>query len=227
MEFETHKDRIGLAKWLAEHVASLLEEGIAKNGSASIAVSGGGTPKLFFIELSKQTIEWDKVTITLVDERWVEGTSERSNAKLVNDLLLKDQAENATFLPLFNADIKASEINVIDEKYRSLLPFDVVILGMGGDGHTASFFPGGNKLSEATDLDVKNILIDMEAKGAGEPRVTFTLPSLISASEIILHIEGAGKKQVFDEANNKGDADALPIRHVLNSCPDLRIVWAP
>ena len=67
----------------------------------------------------------------------------------------------------------------------------------------------------------------MEAKGAGEPRVTFTLPSLISASEIILHIEGAGKKQVFDEANNKGDADALPIRHVLNSCPDLRIVWAP
>lgn len=227
MKFETHKDGITLAKWLAGHVAKLLAKSIAKNGSASIAVSGGGTPKLFFSELSAQNIDWQNVTITLVDERWVEGTSDRSNAKLVHDLLLKDRAASATFLPLFNADIKASEINAIDEKYKSLLPFDVVILGMGGDGHTASFFPGGNKLSEATDLKAKNLLIDMEADGAGEPRVTFTLPPLINAGETILHIEGAGKKQVFDEANNKGDADALPIRHVLYNCPDLRVVWAP
>lgn len=227
MVFETHKDNTALATWLAQHVGKLLATGIAKTGNASIAVSGGGTPKKFFIELSKQEIEWKNVTITLVDERWVEGTSPRSNAKLVKDLLLQNFAAAATFLPLFNRDIKASQINTIDQKYKSLLPFDAVILGMGGDGHTASFFPGGNKLSAATDLKSKDILIDMEAEGAGEPRVTFTLPPLINAGEIILHIEGAGKKQVFDEAKNEGDANALPIRHVLNNCHDLRVVWAP
>lgn len=226
MKFKTHIDSKALAEWLGEHVAKLLSDAVVQNGSASIAVSGGGTPKLFFTELSKQDIDWQNVTITLVDERWVDATSDRSNAKLVNDLLLQNYAANAKFLPLFNADIKASQINDIADKYKALLPFDVVILGMGGDGHTASFFPDGNKLSDATDLNATNILIDMEAEGAGEPRVTFTLPPLINAGETILHIEGARKKQVFDEAKNKGDANALPIRHVLNNCPDLRIVWA-
>lgn len=227
MVFDTHKDSAALAVWLAKHVAKLLSDAVQKTGSASIAVSGGGTPKLFFAELSRQEIDWQNVTITLVDERWVEGTSDRSNAKLVNDLLLQNNATQATFLPLFNADIKASQIDTIDGKYKSLLPFDVVILGMGGDGHTASFFPGGNKLSAATDLKSEKILIDMEAEGAGEPRVTFTLPPLIKTGETILHIEGAGKKQVLEEASIQGDDDALPIRHVLKNCPDLRIVWAP
>lgn len=226
MKFETHIDSNALAVWLSEHVAKCLGEAIAKNGRASIAVSGGGTPKLFFVELSKQDIDWQKITITLVDERWVDGTSDRSNAKLVNDLLLQNHASKAQFLPLFNAGINASQINEIADKYKKLLPFDVVILGMGGDGHTASFFPGGNTLSAATDPNAKNILINLEAEGAGEPRVTFTLPPLVNAVETILHIEGAGKKQVFDEANSNGDADALPIRHVLNNCPDLRVVWA-
>lgn len=227
MKFETHIDSNALAVWLSEHVAKSLGDAVTKNGHASIAVSGGGTPKLFFAELSKQDIDWQKITITLVDERWVDGNSERSNAKLVHDLLIQNHASNANFLPLFNADINASQINDIADKYKALLPFDVVILGMGGDGHTASFFPGGNTLRDATNPNTADILIDLEAEGAGEPRVTFTLPPLINAGETILHIEGAGKKQVFDEANNKGDADALPIRHVLNNCRDLRVVWAP
>lgn len=227
MIFETHNNSNELAQWLAEHVAKLLTDSILKKGNATLAVSGGGTPKQFFVDLSQQEIDWENVIITLVDERWVDGSSDRSNAKMVGDLLLQNSAASARFLPLFNKNINASKIGSIADKYKALLPFDVVILGMGADGHTASFFPGGSKLSEATDPNSDAILISMEAEGAGEPRVTFTLPSLVNAGEIILHIEGEVKKQVLDSALIKGDPDELPIRHVLNACPDLKIVWAP
>ena len=193
MNIEVHNSREALASWFAQHIADILEKAIAKNGRASIAVSGGGTPKQLFAALSNHKIAWEKVYVTLVDERWVASDSDRSNAKLVADLLIQNEASKVNFLPLYHADISASDIETKRNQYEAITPFDIAILGMGADGHTASFFPGGTKLADAVDPSTDTMLIDIEAEGAGEPRVTFTLPPLVGAGETILHIEGQEK----------------------------------
>jgi len=216
-----------LAKWLADHVAETLQAAIEKNGRASLAVSGGSTPLQFFRMLSKTEIDWENVWVTLVDERWVPINSSRSNQRLVTLELLQQNAAKAHLLGLYREDIKAEEINHIDDELKDLMPFDVVVLGMGTDGHTASLFPGGDNLLDATRKDSKQNLIYMNAPDAGETRVTLTLPAIASAKNLLLHIEGQTKRDVLEEAIESGEPAQLPIRYVLDACPDLRVVWAP
>ena len=112
-------------------MAASLSTAITDRGRAQLAVSGGTTPKLFFRELAHQRIDWPRVTMTLVDERCVPVTDERSNARLVREHLLRLKAAAAKFVPLYRDHGNA----------EALGPFDAVVLGMGTDGHTASFFP--------------------------------------------------------------------------------------
>jgi 6-phosphogluconolactonase len=205
-----------LAHALAEAVAANLAGGLAARGSAVLAVSGGSTPKQFFTSLSKCELDWKKVTVTLVDERWVDEKSMRSNAKLVHDLLLTNKAASAQFVPLWsggdNPDDEAiHQTNALLRKVPA--PFDAVILGMGNDGHTASFFPGANVLSEA--LTAKGPAIAIIAPGAVEPRVTLTLPTLLNTRALYLHIEGAEKSATLDMALAAGPVEDMPVRAVL------------
>jgi 6-phosphogluconolactonase len=104
----------------------------------------------------------------------------------------------------------------------------VVILGMGGDGHTASFFPGGNNLAVALDPKTPRGVITMDAEGAGEPRLTFTFSSLQDAALLVLHIEGESKKDVLAKAEGGGDEADMPIRAILRrAASPLDIYWAP
>lgn len=219
-----------LAAGLADKVAEALSAAIATRGSASIAVSGGSTPKAFFQELSSRVLDWDKVTITLVDERFVPPDNPRSNHLLVNANLLKDKAAAAQFLPLYQpaADAKKSAVIATRETRGIDDPFDIAIVGMGGDGHTASFFPGGNNLKLALDPNTPRGIITMEADGAGEPRLTFTFSSLQDARLLVLHIEGESKKEVLAKAEQPGDEMEMPIRAFLRrAASPLQIYWAP
>jgi 6-phosphogluconolactonase len=219
-----------LAAGLADKVAEALSTTIAARGSASIAVSGGSTPKAFFQELSSRVLDWDKVTITLVDERFVPPDNPRSNHLLVNANLLKDKAAAAQFLPLYQraADAKKSAVIATSETRGIDDPFDIAIVGMGGDGHTASFFPGGNNLKLALDANTPRGIITMEADGAGEPRLTFTFSSLQDARLLVLHIEGESKKEVLAKAEQPGDEMEMPIRAFLRrAASPLQIYWAP
>jgi 6-phosphogluconolactonase len=206
--------REALAAQLARDVALFLKMTIQNKSHATLAVSGGTTPRLFFETLSHQDVDWAHVTLTLVDERQVDETSPRSNARLVREHLLKNHAAAARFVPLFQ-NLKAAELHL-----------DAVVLGMGNDGHTASFFPGGDTLNEAIDPATSKRLMAISAPGAGEPRLTFTLPVLLDASFLALHIEGDDKKAVLDKALAAGLTGDMPVRAILRSSHPVTVYWA-
>jgi 6-phosphogluconolactonase len=208
--------RTELAETLARDVADELRRAIAAKGRATLAVSGGTTPQLFFEKLSEADLPWHRVTVTLVDERQVPESSNRSNARLVREALLRNKAAAANFVPVFG-----------NPEAANAAPFDVAILGMGSDGHTASFFPGGDHLPEALDADTPKRIIEMNAPGAGEPRLTFTLPVLLAAGRLKLHIEGADKKAVLDKALGDGPEAAMPVRAILRSQTPVTLYWCP
>jgi 6-phosphogluconolactonase len=223
-------DAAELARNLADKVAASLSTAITTRGTAVITVSGGSTPRAFFQELSTRDIDWSKVTITLVDERFVPADNERSNHLLVASNLLRNKAKAAKFQPLYQAAGSVEEAAALATAATQAIgnPFDVAILGMGGDGHTASFFPGGSNLKVALDPTTPRGIITMEAEGAGEPRLTFTFSSLQDAGLLVLHIEGEGKKDVLTKAEGAGDEADMPIRAILRRATSpVDIYWAP
>ena len=167
-------DRQQLAAALADHVAARLTKAIAARGTALLAVSGGTTPARFLAALSLIPIAWDKVTVTLVDERFVPPSSPRSNAGLVSASLLRSKAAAARFVPLYHEAASIEDAAAWDsEALQSLAwPLDVVVLGMGGDGHTASFFPDADNLAELLDPSSQRIVLPVHAQSAGEPRLS-------------------------------------------------------
>jgi len=225
----TFADKPTLAKELAEAVADRIRAAIAQRGAAVIAGSGGSTPGKIFQALGKtKDIDWEKVVVTLVDERWVDETSDRSNAQLVNEKMLQGPAAVARFFPLYSGGAEPDADAVA--RTNALLadlpsPFAAVVLGMGNDGHTASFFPGGDTLDEA--LTGQGPALAIRAPGAGEPRITFTLPRLLKTDGLYLHIEGDEKADVLDAALGDGPVEAMPIRAVLRSGAPVTVYWCP
>jgi 6-phosphogluconolactonase len=222
-------DRLTLGDMLARDIASKLDAAVKARGKASLAVSGGSTPKLMFAVLAEQEIDWSKVTITLVDERWVGEDNERSNARLVKKTLISHEAHVAGFLPLFDKahvdDVDAALADVGQRVDALGKPFDVVVLGMGPDGHTASFFPGGDHLAQALDLDGKQSVVSMRAEGAGEPRITLSLPRVLDTRALYLHIEGNDKKDILGKAIAGED---FPIAAVLKQDRvPVDVYWSP
>lgn len=219
-----------LALALAEAIVDHLNEGIERRGVASLAVSGGSTPAKFFGALGKRKdVQWEQVFVTLVDERWVPETSDRSNAGLVNERMLQGPAATARFIPLYTGggepDAAAiARTNALQESVP--MPFDAVVLGMGSDGHTASFFPGGDALSEA--LQGEGPALAIRAPGAGEPRVTLCLRRLLDADGLYLHIEGEEKAKVLEQALGEGPVEDMPVRAILRQTQTpLTVFWSP
>ena len=223
----TFTDKQQLAEALAEAVAGNLKTGIAARGVASLAVSGGTTPaRLFQVLSARADVPWAKVTVTLVDERWVDETSDRSNAKLVKAKLLQDKAAVAKFVPLYQGGTEPDAAKASAAQAAVPQPLDAAILGMGNDGHTASFFPGGDTLAEA--LTAEGPVIAIRAPGAGEPRVTLTLKRLLGAKALYLHIEGEEKVETLERAEAEGPIEAMPVRAILRETKTpLTIFWCP
>lgn len=211
-----------LAEALARSVADVLRTALAERGTASLALSGGNTPKAFMQALALQPLDWPRLAVTLVDERWVPESNARSNAALVKTSLLQGPAARARFIPLYrNTPQPEQALAEIESALTTLAwPFDALVLGMGNDGHTASFFPGGDHLTAALDPSTTAVVLPMRAPDAGEPRITLTLPPILAARHLYLHIEGAGKRQVLAEAlSGQGRGATYPIRNVLEHSP--------
>jgi 6-phosphogluconolactonase len=218
-----------LAEAQADAVAGALRKAIEERGGATLAVSGGTTPVRFFHALSARPLDWSRVSVTLVDERFVPPNSERSNERLARENLLQGPAAAAHFIALYS-EAEAAEVAAQRADLRLLeilFPIDVVVLGMGTDGHTASFFPDAEKLSELLDPLTRQVVFAVHADSAGEPRLTLALPRLASARMLVLHIEGAQKRAVLEQAM-AAPAPGLPIRRVLDAAETRPIIfWAP
>lgn len=231
LDLTTHSftDCHALATALAERVAGHLRDGLRERGTALLAVSGGRTPLHFFDLLAHAPLDWSKVQVTLVDERWVDESDPRSNARLLREHLLRGPAAAARFVPLYTGAATPEE-GQAEAGRRVLalgLPFDAVVLGMGLDGHTASFFPGGDQLAAALDPNLPTGVVAMRAPGAGEPRITLTLPTLLATRQLFLHIEGDDKREVLAQARlGLGEAAHYPVRAVLERAP-VAVYWCP
>ena len=228
VHFQSFANKDDLARFLAHSVANQLREAIAERGAASLVVSGGSTPKPFFAALKTQDVDWSKVWVTLADERWVDKQHADSNEKLVRENLLVDGMH---FVPLKSAG--ATPKDGAAETEAALLhmpmPFDVVVLGMGDDGHTASLFPKAPELWDGfyPQPDTRLVIGLTPPEYAPHPRITLTLPALLNAKRVILHITGASKQDVYAKACQQGSKEDMPIRAVLrqNETP-VEVFWA-
>jgi 6-phosphogluconolactonase len=208
-------DRAALHEALETRIVTLLAAAIEARGSATLAVSGGSTPKPLFERLSRAALPWEKVTVTLVDERWVDPASAASNEHLVRSLLLQGPAASASFVGLKTDDAtpEAGVPSCEARLERLPKPLDVVLLGMGNDGHTASLFPHAPELGALLEGD--GLCGALRPLHAPHPRMTLSLPMLLQSRLLLLHIEGAEKYEVYRRALAGTDVAAMPIRAVL------------
>ncbi|MCQ0988861.1 6-phosphogluconolactonase [Jiella marina] len=226
-----YESREALAEALAAGVAAVLAGAIATRGVATLAVSGGSTPKRFFERLSKAEIDWADVTVVLVDERWVPEEHERSNAGLLRRHLLQGPAAAAHFEPFYMGSDEPEEVfdELTDRFQRLGRRFDAVILGMGTDGHTASWFPNAPGLGDCLTRDPHAPVGIVRPETSPEPRVTLTLPMIVDARLLALHIEGEDKLSTYEAASAEGPVEDMPVRAVLRATRQepLNIFWAP
>lgn len=216
------------ARALADWTAERLRDAIKARSAALLVVSGGKTPAHYFEALSKVTLDWTRVAITLADERRVADDSPRSNARLVRETLLRNHAAAAPFSPLADSRLDpGQELAAASARVANLpLPADVVVLGMGDDGHTASWFPGAQGLAEAMDPAARQLVAPIVAAGAGEPRLTLTGRVILRARAIALLIEGEDKLRTLAKALEPGPEEDMPIRAVLRRAADRLTVFS-
>lgn len=216
MEFRSYPDAEMMFLAVAQAVATELGAFLRRDGKASLCVPGGTTPGPVFDTLAGVELDWANVAVFLNDERWVGEDSPRSNTRLLRERLLRGPAAAATLVPLY-ADAPAPEdkLEELSEGIAPYLPISVLLLGMGPDMHTASLFPGADKLEEALASDAP-ILMALRSEAAGEPRITLSAPVLKGAFHTHVLIRGAEKREALERAMQLSPLDA-PIRVVLDT----------
>ena len=222
----TFKNPAVLAEELAIKVAGQLNDAVKAQGTATLVVSGGRSPVAFFQSLIKQPLDWSKVVVSLADERWVPVEHADSNAGLLKKNLLQGPAAKARFVGLYNVAANLEDAaEQADRALAELPPIDVLILGMGDDGHTASLFPNSPNLAEALKLDGTRRCWPMLAPTVPHQRLSMSRSLLASAKHKVLSISGQGKLNTLNDALGGTDIAALPIRAFLQ--PTLEIYWCP
>ncbi|MEH6551499.1 MAG: 6-phosphogluconolactonase [Pseudomonadales bacterium] len=226
-------NRDDLISALGSLCSESIEQAVEQRGSATFMVSGGSTPAPLYRQLANQDLPWASVTVGLVDERWVPVSDAASNEAFIIRELLHSYAAQASLVGLWTEGLSLEQgQQKAEASFQSLsAPWDVVILGMGGDGHTASLFPFADGLGSAlnTTERVAAIRADQsEVTGVHTERLTLTLAAILNAQKIILLLTGAEKLSVYRQAMSSKDVKAMPVRAVLQQTQvPVDLYWAP
>jgi 6-phosphogluconolactonase len=216
MNFNEYPDREMMMMDLANQIAGELGEALRAGDRASLCVPGGTTPGPVFDVLSDVALDWDRVDVLLNDERWVPEAHERSNTRLLRQRLLVNRAAAANYVPLYApTETPEESMDLLAKGIEPVLPLSVLILGMGADMHTASLFPGADRLAEAMAEDAP-VLLPMRAPGAPEPRITLSARVLQGALKTHIVIIGAEKRAALEKARALDPIEA-PVAAVLDT----------
>lgn len=226
MKQSIYENAEALTQDFAQKIVVILKAAIASKGKASLLVSGGRTPLPLFKALSQADLDWSNVAISLADERWVSADDDASNEKLVRANLLQDKAAAASFIGMKTAHEDAADaLTELNARYEAMSwPVDVLILGMGEDGHTASLFPCSGQIQQG--LSTQEKLLAVQPTTAPHQRMSFSLHALLQSEHIFLHLTGESKKRVLEQALAGNNELEMPIRAVLQNA-DVELVWAP
>lgn len=230
--FATREQASGFA---AEALGKALDEGLSSHGRAALLASGGSTPAATYRQLADQPRDWSRVRVGLVDERWVPPGDERSNERLLRRTLLAGEAAGASFVPMWTELPTPQDAReIVDHRYREAFPTpsDALLMGLGEDGHTASWFPRARGLEAALDPETSACVAAIDAAespvaGDCPLRMTLTGAFVGRGRHVVLLAFGDRKRSVLDRAL-EGAAPELPVSALLSTVgAALTIVWSP
>ena len=198
---------------LAEEISQKLNLELKNKGEATLLVSGGSTPKKLYEILSNKKIDWNNVSVGLIDERFVATDTIESNELLIKNTLLKNNAADAKFIGLvFDLDDYEENLNIAILKnkviYKSIT---CSILGMGLDGHTASLFPNSDEVYTDDSIFGEKIIINTKATSEPSKRISYTKTKILSSKHLFLYFNGKEKLEVFNSAKDFNDSSVKPI----------------
>lgn len=224
-----HGDRASLARKVADRIAGSLRAALAVRPRATLVVPGGSTPGPVFDLLAAEALDWSRVSIVLGDERWVSTQHADSNEHQVRARLLQLHAATASIVSLYRPVARPSD--ALSEVTRSIdslpKPFDVVMLGMGEDGHFASLFPGNTGITSGDSGKSPSVLA-FDASVNGYARMSLSFPALLRTRLLLLVFQGDHKRSLLERGLLPGAADGLPVRALLQQqATPLEVYWAP
>ena len=214
IELETEKEAALLC---GEMIAESLKACLERQQSAHLFVSGGKSPAHVFDELAQHSLRWNQVEIFPVDERWAPDRPEDQNETLVRRHLLQNEAANAQFHSLLQHPQFQDNLQLCNRMAIKLRAPDIVLLGMGLDGHTASLFPDAPDYDHAMQAGAHYVAVHPNV--AAYPRISMSFNWLVAATQLILYIPGPEKRAAFDRFVEQGQ-DISPLQTLIQRAAD-------